>query len=97
MIAKRVLASFWGVFVIPALILPILAQWCDSPFGCSGPNSFQGYLTTYLFFSGPVVFLIGAVGGWLPEKYRTISWSLVTLPIVWMLIFFATASLYLSI
>lgn len=85
MIARRIIGTIWGILTIPSAFLALFSQLCDSPYGCS--NSTFDYVISGFFITLPLFFIAGAVGGWLPERFKKLGLILLWAPVVLILVF----------
>ena len=69
MIWRRVIGTIWGLLAIPATLFTLFfLGFCDSPYGCY--HSAADYIGGAFSVITPILFILGAIGGWRREETR---------------------------
>ena len=76
----RIVGILWGILAVPAVLLALVYQMCDSPYGCM--HTPDEYALYFLFTLSPLIFVAGAVAGFNAMKNMYLRYALLVLPLV---------------
>ena len=95
MIGRRIVGTLWGLLAVPAALFALFAiGFCDSPYGCY--HSTTDYIGGTFSVITPILFILGAIGGWRKEN-TTVNKVFLFLPLIalagWAGVYFLLFSL----